>query len=455
MRLIPRQARSNARTVYKTVNGVTPFKIGRRLFVSGLDWQVLPNGGNYQAEARRIAKREREETGKPVEAVFVRRQPDVVQAGFVVRGARARRGMVPLAAVAADVLGPSFVAAFEVSPQMYAVTGAMHDVILPGSDKCLDKVQARAHFQKLWESMESALGVDAFEVYAPEGFFSDAEPYSLEELARGVKRSHRLRKRLSLAPRDVSRYFIWAVVLGTIFGGAGILISNHLAKLRLAELESEAAANRLKNAGATAEELARTHPWAQESLPGVFADRCTKSLGVLPVTLGGWPLSEAHCSASQVTATYARTQGRTVNDIIRAAQAWDRALRISVDKSGDLVTIAWGMAMPAAGDEILPLMRGQEDNFMSHWQHRLISFTLTPVASSFPSGYIAPKTSSDARLMHPSWKTLKWDIKEIARNPINLMDAMSIPGVRVESESLSFSDTGMVNWSMSGKLYGQ
>ena len=103
MRLI-RKARESKQMVFKTVNGITPIKIGRRIFVSGLDWQVLPNGGNYQIEARKIAKREREETGKPFEAVFVRRQADVVQAGFAVRGARARRGTVPLAAVAAEIV---------------------------------------------------------------------------------------------------------------------------------------------------------------------------------------------------------------------------------------------------------------------------------------------------------------------------------------------------------------
>lgn len=450
MRLITRKARDSKQIVFKTVNGITPIKIGRRIFVSGLDWQVLPNGGNYQIEARKIAKREREETGKPFEAVFVRRQADVVQAGFAVRGARARRGTVPLAAVAADALGPSFIAAFEVEPGKYAITGAMNDIILPQSDKYLDAVQARAHFQKLWDSLESSLGVEDFEVYAPEGFFKDAQPYAIDALARHVKRSHRLKKRPTFAPNDLARYFVWGCVLTALMAGGWIYASDQAEKSRLARQKTVAPAHPV-----TAAELAATRPWTHQAQPGVFAQRCTKSLGVLPLTMDGWVLANAHCEANLVAAQYARTQGRTSNGFSSAISTWSPRLQVAFSNDGDLATVTWAMSMPPGGDDGLGALQARKTDFLSYWQHRLISVPMTSSASHFAADYVTPKVAADPRLLHPNWQTLSWEIKDSPRNPTSLIEGLSVPGVRIQSISLAFGESGVLNWSLKGNLYGQ
>lgn len=449
MRLI-HKARETKQMVFKTVNGITPIKIGRRIFVSGLDWQVLPNGGNYQIEARKIAKREREETGKPFEAVFVRRHADVVQAGFAVHGARARRGTVPLAAVAADALGPSFIAAFEVEPGKYAVTGAMNDIILPQSDKYLDAVQARAHFQKLWDSLESSLGIEDFEVYAPEGFFKDAQPYTLDALARHVKRSHRLKKRPTFAPNDLARYFIWGCILTALLAGGWIYAADQAEKSRLANQKTVVPTHPV-----TADELAATRPWTKQAQPRVFAQRCTQSLGVLPLTLDGWVLANARCDANQIAAQYARTQGRTADGLSAAISAWSPRLLLAFSSDGDLATIKWAMSMPPGGDDGLAPMLTRSTDFLSHWQHRLVPVTVARSASHFAPNYIPPKTAVDPRLLHPNWQTLSWEIKGSTRNPTSLVKGLSVPGVRIQSISLAFGESGALNWSLKGNLYGQ
>ena len=449
MRLI-RKARESKQMVFKTVNGITPIKIGRRIFVSGLDWQVLPNGGNYQIEARKIAKREREETGKPFEAVFVRRQADVVQAGFAVRGARARRGTVPLAAVAADALGPSFIVAFEVEPGKYAVTGAMNDIILPQSDKYLEAVQARAHFQKLWDSLESSLGIEDFEVYAPEGFFKDAQPYTLDALARHVKRSHRLKKRPTFAPNDLARYLAWGCVLTALVAGGWIYAADQAEKSRLAHQKAVVSAHPV-----TAAELSATRPWTQQALPRVFAQRCTQSLGVLPLTLDGWVLANARCDASQIAAQYARTQGRTADGLSAAVSAWSPKLQVAFSGDGDLATITWAMSMPPGGDDGLGPMQARDTQFLSHWQHRLVPVLVTSSTSHFAPDYIPPKTVVDPRLLHPNWQTRSWEIKGSTRNPTSLLEGLSVPGVRIQSISFAFGESGVLVWSLKGNLYGQ
>src|SRR5690554_5371978 len=165
-------------STFKTIKGVTPIKAGKRIFVSGLYWQVLPNGQNYKEEARKIARHERERTGKALDVVFLRRHVDIVQAGFVVRGGRARKGTVALAAVATDVLGPTFIAAFPLPDGRFALVSGSNNAIVPDSEGVYEAADARQRIAELWSALEATVGNGELPVYAPTDLWPDGRPIS-------------------------------------------------------------------------------------------------------------------------------------------------------------------------------------------------------------------------------------------------------------------------------------
>src|SRR5690606_23230829 len=172
-------------TLFKTVEGITPIKLGRRrLLVSGLYWQVLPSTQNHMQEARAIAKKERDRTGKILDVVFLRRHTDVVQAGMVLRGGRSRikKGTFALAAVAADVLGPTFIAAFPLPDGRYAITSAVHNAIVPDSDGVYEEAGAKHLMRERWTTLSGSLAGNELQVYAPSAIRPGAKPIEFTDL---------------------------------------------------------------------------------------------------------------------------------------------------------------------------------------------------------------------------------------------------------------------------------
>lgn len=444
-------------TIYKTLKGVTPIKVGRhRIFVSGLYWQVLPNGQNYMHEARKIAKHERDLTGKTLDVVFLRRHVDVVQAAFVLRGGRARKGTVALAAVAADVLGPTFMAAFPLPDGRYALACAVHDAIIPDSDGVFELDEAKQRLQDLWNSLSASLSAGELQVYAPQNVWPDAKPIELIDLLAGAKRSHRLRRRPTLAPKSIMTWVVWGALASSAVIG-WVAWEAHEAKVAREAAERRAQAlDRLRSqSGLSASELALSHPWTNQPSVQEFAAACTQSIGAIPVTLDGWVLLNAQCNSYSTTASFARTEGRTVLGFYDAVNAWRAGLGIQFSTDGDLGTVSWAMKMNPAGDEPLAPLKQRSQTLMTWWQSRLIPFSIVHTKSSFAKGYTPPTNPSDPRLRSPSWKTLRWSIKSIPRNPTRVLKDFQVDGARLQEIELTFAADGQLNWSLQGELYGE
>lgn len=444
-------------TIYKTLKGVTPIKVGRhRIFVSGLYWQVLPNGQNYMHEARKIAKHERELTGKTLDVVFLRRHVDVVQAAFVLRGGRARKGTVALAAVAADVLGPTFMAAFPLPDGRYALACAVHDAIIPDSDGVYELDEAKRRLQDLWNSLSGSLSLGELQVYAPANIWPDAKPIELVDLLAGAKRSHRLRRRPTLAPKSLMTWIVWGALASAMVAGWVVWEAHEAKMTREAEARRAQALDRLRSqSGLSASELALSHPWTSQPSVQEFAAACTQSIGAIPVTLDGWVLLNAQCNANVTTASFARTEGRTVLGFSGAAHAWRPDLGVQFSTDGDLGTLTWRMTMKPAGDEPLDPLMQRSQAFMTWWQTRLIPFSLTATKSNFAKGYAPPTKSDDPRLRSPSWKTMRWSLKAMPRTPTRILKDFDVAGTRLQEIELTFASDGQLNWSLQGELYGE
>lgn len=443
-------------TLFKTLKGVTPIKAGRRIFVSGLYWQVLPNGQNYMVEARKIARTERERTGKILDVVYLRRHVDVVQAGFVERGARARKGTVSLAAVAADVLGPTFIAAFALPDGRYALTSAIHDAIVPDSDGTYDESEARQRIQELWNALSASVGSSELEVYAPTELWADAKPITITDLLAGTRRLHRLKQRPSFNARNTLAWSVLFVLSAAVVLSLYALWQSHQAELAQEQARLAAAKRASATDALTTEaELARTRPWTQQASVQTFTQQCVQAISSLPITLSGWILLNAQCTSKSTSASFARTEGQTVLDFARAASAWRTQASVQFSSDGDLGTVHWPMRLPPAGDEGLDSMTGRTHRLMTWWQSARVPFQTSLVSSSFAPGYTPPESASDPRLTTPDWKTLRWSISGTPRNPVTLIEGMDATGVRLQEVQLSFGVDGQLTWSLKGELYGQ
>lgn len=373
-------------SLFKTIKGVTPVKVGRRrTFVSGLDWQVLPSGQNYKEEARRIARNELERTGVALDVVHLRRHENVVQAAFIRRGARARKGTVSLAAVAADMLGANFVAAFELPDGRYALTSCVDAVIVPDMDRVCEGHEAIDRIQELVNSL-STLG--DLQVYAPDELWPGAEPIALQDLLSGVRRRHRLRQRPTFSQSSITTVVVWAVLIALVAAGWMLWdwhqqkVANEIAAEQAREME------RLRMAsGQDLPDLSLLRPWTSQPSVQAFSQVCTQAINQVPVTLDGWVLLNAQCSAYSTSATFARTEGRTVLGFSRMANAWRDGVNIQFSGDGDLGTVEWPISMEPGGDEGLAPMDRRTRHFMSWWQSLLVPFEMTTVNSAFAAGY--------------------------------------------------------------------
>ncbi len=446
-------------TLFKTIKGVTPIKVGRRIFVSGLFWQVLPNGQNYKDEARKIARRERELTGKALDVVFLRRHVDVVQAAFVVRGGRARKGTVALAAVAADVLGPTFIAAFALPDGRYALTSATNDAIVPDSDGVYELDEAKNRILELWNSLSGnvgSAGSSDLQVYAPPELWPEAKPISLIDLLSGVKHKHRLRQRPALDSKGALSWLMWLLLAAAAVGGWGLWEAHQSKLARQDAAMRQLALEQLRGpSGASVSELALMRPWTKQASVHDFVDVCTRSIGDVPVTLDGWVLLNAQCNAKVTNASYARTEGRTVIGFAERADAWQPGVSVQFSSDGDLGTLEWPMSMQPAGDEELDALSDRANYFMSWWQARMVDFEMTAIPSSMATGYIPPKDATDPRLTRPHWKTARWSIKSTQRTPTHLLQGFMQDGTRVQELEMVFGSEGQMNWSIKGELYGE
>lgn len=443
-------------SLFKTINGVTPIKVGRRILVSGLYWQVLPGSQNYMQEARKIARRERERTHQTLDVVLLRRHVDVVQAGFVVRGGRARKGTVSLAAVAADTLGATFIAAFALPDGRFALTASIHDAIVPDSDGVFDAEQARHKIHELWNSLSGSVGAAQLIVYAPSSLWADARPIELADLLPAIKRSHRLRQRPTLSAQNMNVWLAWGAVVLAAMLGWGVW---HIYSARLAEQEAALRAQALERlrqpVGPSASELSLMRPWTLQPSVQTMAQRCSDAIGQIPLTLDGWVLLNAQCSAKSASASFARTDGRTVQGFIQATQHWRSEVGVQFSTDGDLGTVDWPMTMPAGGDDALAPLKTRSAAFMSWWQARLVPFDTSTTTSTLAPGYVPPPNVQDPKLTTPHWRTLRWSITSTPRNPMALLTGFDLPGVRLQEVAVAFGDSGQLNWTLKGELYGE
>jgi len=454
------------------VPAITLVKVGRVTFVSGLYWQILssPRAAVYMPEARRLAREERERSGVAMDVVAVRENKESVQAGFVARGAGAKRGMYSLAATAADVIGGSFIAAFDLSDGRAAVVAAMNGAIIPDSDQVLPLDEARLLVQQLWNDLSGTTkDGEQLAIYAPASVFPGADQPEIADLLPGLKRSQRLRPLSRFSKREI---IVGAMTVGTLLIS---LYALNAYQAHQAELERQAFEARQREldrirrqSGRDAKAIALSHPWSASPAPSVMLGHCTQALWSLPLTIDGWPIASAVCERAAVSAKYIRGKGRAIDGFRSKLAAWRPDAAVSFAPDGSAATIGFAVPMPAGGDDALKPITPRLETLIALLQKAsLVSIQqqndVSPMVrvapqvvekpSEFPKSY-RPQPVAGEPPATPDWRTFAWSVTGTNRTPATFLEGAADEGTRINSISIGFANSKLV-WSVSGEIYGK
>ncbi|WP_454688245.1 type 4b pilus protein PilO2 [Achromobacter aloeverae] len=438
-----------------TTHGITVLDIEGKPFVAGLFWQILTKPSGYMAEARALARKERERVPPVVmEVVSIRQSSAALQAGFVVKGAGAKKGMYSLASAAADMFGPSFIAGFDLGDGRIATVAALNGAIIPDSDGVHPRDEGLAFIREKWRSLSGALKNGEMRLYSSPGLITEATPVELKALLPALRASQRLRQLGWFSRREIA--IATAIAVAVI--GSAALYSDYAARRaeaeRQEELRRQADLKRLRDqSGLDATELALMHPWSAKPKPSNFTGVCTQALWSLPLTLDGWVLSKADCSSTNLTSTYVRSASRTENGFRQQAQAWGHKLHITFAPNGETATLSFAVSHQAGGDDALSDFNARSETLVSHLQRRLVPVTLTPHPSIFAPTYAPRKDQGPAST--PDWKTIGWTVKGTNRTPSSFLSGVPDDGNRITSISLTFDNQGKIVWQVDGETYGK
>lgn len=440
--------------VSSPINGVSVISVGKVQLVAGLFWRILTKPRAYMSEARAFAKSERERTGIPMDVVAVRNTGEVIQAGFVSRGCGAVKGMYSVATVAADVLGKSFIAAFRLGEDQYVTVAVLNGSIIPESDAISTCKQAREKLEELYSILSGSFQDGALRVIAPpEVISTGAEEVTFDVLLSALKRAQRLRQ-LSWFSKQELLLAAGGLVVVVAAITAYSLYAQHQAELaRVEEAERAARLARLRaESERPVEEIALQHPWTQTPTTQSFLTACTSSLAEIPITLDGWILKRATCSANATTSEYVRAIGRTALGFRSAAQEWNSNATARMSPDGSTGSIVQTFAIPPGGDDELAAASERLEAFYTHFQQRLVSVSVQPKQSYEAAIALRPgQVLKQPRVL--DWATYGWTVVPTERTPASFLADMPSLGVRISEIALEHTESKIL-WTVHGEIYG-
>lgn len=426
--------------------------VNGRKFVSGLFWQPLTSPRSYMSEARTIGKK------RNWDIVAIRKAARI-QAGFVSKNAGVMKGMYSLAAALAGQLGDSWIGAFAVGNDEYAVVAAHEGSIVPGYDVVMGKEEALSLLKQGYQLFQ----YENEQVFAPADFEFSQYEKDLESLLtpRTLKSEYRLKQlTFGLTKQELVMLGVSALVVLAGFYGWAEYKAYAQKKAREEAIRQEqlrrAALDRLnaKTRNKQGAEALR-HPWA--AMPGAldFVTACSAEIYALPLNIAGWQIDEAKCDAKALSATYKRkATGTTVRAFIEWAGERHDAPPVFTD-DGDTATLTRPVKMMFGGDEKVAAADTVQNTFVSHFQAVDVRLKLiekkVALAPPVPGpGQPAPAASARA----PDWRMFRYEF-ETPIAPDSLIDSLPDKnGVRITEMEMRFvEDDSSLKWTVTGELY--
>jgi hypothetical protein len=417
-------------------------------FVSGLVWEALVQR-SYMREAREIGKREKMD-------IVAIRLGFMAQAGFVKKGNGVTKGMYSLAAaLAGQIPHKSWIGAFALPDEQFALVAVYDGMIVSGCDLIADKETVLDRLRE----MDSQRSVMEFsKVFHPADVEYRGDPLDIEEVlvAKAMRKDYALKQlTFGLTKRELVQ--LGAGVTALLCLGLGYQQWDaYKTREAFKEAQRQEAARQKAlaelNARAGAEQTVKAlqHPWATQ--PGMvdFLNACQGAVNSLPLAMGGWTFESAKCTEASLETVYQRSGKTPFNSFVQAAQgrfAAPPALLEGGDKAmlGDQVSIGAG-----GDDELLPFEQLQAD-FTSYLQVLDLKATMVPVPVAIPPQPPLPGGAEAPPPLKPDWQQFSFTLTS-PYAPLYLFAGLHLKGVRLTE--ISVVRTGpALSWSAKGDIY--
>ncbi|OWJ89359.1 hypothetical protein B6S59_31240 [Pseudomonas sp. A46] len=434
----------------------TIVSINGNRFVSGLLWQALTRPRGYMKEAKEIGKRE------GLDIVAIRDTAEVKQAGFVSKADGAYKGMYSLAAALAGQLGDTWIGAFKLPDDRYAMVAVDSGAIIPGADKIGDKDAIQKQLRRIF-----ARGTTDFKdnIFAPAELEFGGIERDIEDLLKpsNLKKEYTLKPlTFGLTKKEWIGVGVAAGVLAcTMFGLWQWQLAVERAEREARILAAQLEAKRLEelNAKTRAEQQAPAlkHPWATMIGVGDFVTSCSQVSHEKPLALGGWVAISANCKPDLFAISYARTGSSTVNQLIAAAQGLFE-LAPAFTEGGDKASLNEPIEMTVAGDEELRPLDDALASFNSHLQQvqikpELVEVPYTPPPAPEPLPGADPAVEPPAPPV-PDWFEFTFSF-DTDIPPEILVQGLPGRGVRITEIDITRNDLAQLTWTIKGAIYAK
>lgn len=415
-------------------------QVGKRVFAAGLFWQPLRGGKLTKKDAAQFA------SDHGMHFVGYHHARGQVQAGFATSGPANLTKAYSLAATLTEAFGSSWIAVF-VLPSGQAVMAAAHDgTILAGTDLMGPIDQVRALFA---ETTEILYGADQQwgRIIAPADWCPGAEPLELEAVLGSTKPP--ARSRMKPVKFTLTRRHVIAVACGlAVVSGAGVATKVYVDAAREAERLARIEKARLLQEEREQAEINRrivNGPWTELPPAQVMIKMCSEGWSQVPLSIEGWVFDRGQCAVNSLTAVYRRKGASTVG--VFSAAVEPRFGDPMVSENGEVAAITFSAGMPLADEGVLPSIRRQTLDLLTHMQLQGLHVSLGEVRK----GGVEKGDSNQV----PAWHAHSFDITTQVP-PDSMFNGLSLSGLRIKTIDLQLDHgTSQMTWAVSGDIYGK
>lgn len=417
--------------------------LGGRAFASGLFWQPMKGTQTAKKDAREFAK------AHGFDYVTYQTARGTTQAGFAPLGAARVKGAYSLAAVLAETLGDSWIAAFQLPDGSYAMAAAHAGVIMSGSDVNGTEQEVRSAFNDI-SALAMGAGQEWGQIIAPAGWSATGNQLDLATVIGDRPRKTWKRiKPLTFRVTKLQAAIAVAVVAASI-GGALML------KGFLADREEQARLARIEKARVVMEEQRRMEqqqtlaqgPWSTRPAAATVIEACSAGWAVVPFDIHGWMFDNGRCSTNQLTAVYRRGPVATVAAFVDAVKPGFGEPMIK--ENGDVAAITFSSQMAVTDEGELPPIGDQAKALLSHLQKAGVQMQL----SELKKGGVPERVEGEPE------PVALWHAHEFSFTtripPKTLFAGFARPGMRINQIDLGVShETAEMTWTVAGDIYGK
>lgn len=422
--------------------------INKHQFVCGLTWKILAEPRNPKKQIQRIGKAE------GMDLVAFRKALILQQAGFLSKKEDAAPGMFSLALVLASILGNHWIGIFKLpnhpsAEERYAFIAVLDGNIVPQSDFVGSQEAVLTAKNKLQSILKNS---DPCTFYAPKDLDPDAEEKSLDELliAKKLTREYQIKPLTwRISHQGFIRLGLSITVLLSLFLAVKQWSSNQLERRKSALLKSLAA----QKTPLEQQRIALKSPLDQTSPIHEVIHQLYQALYQAPISIAGWLYTISDCQQGTITYGYQRSPKSTVSIEEFTKIIQEKYLvepHYSLSNAAETAEFTLPLAMAIQHSNPVDDMALQLKKVISLFQKNKIkaTFSDSEAAEYLPE---ARPTSTDEVPLKKQHFTY-----ETAIPPHLIFGEQSLNGIRLSSIKTTLNpESGWLNWSIEGDIYGQ